>query len=87
MARNAIGLAIATEEYGAKFFANGAAPGGVLEHPGTIKDPQKIKDSWNAAYQGSSNSHKVAVLEEGMKYQAIVYLLSKRSFLRHGNSR
>ena len=39
MAKNAIGLAIATEEYGAKFFANGAAPAGVLEHPGTIKGP------------------------------------------------
>ena len=71
MAKNAIGLAMATEEYGAKFFANGAAPGGVLEHPGTIKDPQKVKESWNAAYQGSTNSHRVAVLEEGMKYQQI----------------
>ena len=71
MAKNAVGLAIATEEYGAKFFANGAAPGGVLEHPGTIKDPQKVKESWNSAYQGSSNAHRVAVLEEGMKYQAI----------------
>ena len=69
MAKNAIGLSMATEEYGAKFFANGAAPGGVLEHPGTIKDPQKVKDSWNMAYQGSANSHRVAVLEEGMKYQ------------------
>ena len=39
MAKNAIGLAIATEEYGAKFFANGAAPSGVLEHPGTLIDP------------------------------------------------
>lgn len=71
MAKNAIGLALATEEYGAKFFANGAAPGGVLEHPGTIKDPQKVKDSWNAAYQGLTNSHRVAVLEEGMEYQQI----------------
>src|SRR5690625_5344410 len=62
---------MATEEYGAKFFANGAAPGGVLEHPGTIKDPQRVKDSWNKAYQGSSNAHRVAVLEEGMKYQQI----------------
>lgn len=67
MAKNAIGMAIACEEYGAKFFANGAAPGGVLEHPGTIKDPQKVRDSWNAAYQGSSNSHRVAVLEEGVR--------------------
>ena len=40
MAKNAIGMAIACEEFGAKFFANGAAPSGVLEHPGTIKDPK-----------------------------------------------
>ena len=39
MAKNAIGLSIATEEYGAKFFANGATPGGILEYPGTVKDP------------------------------------------------
>jgi len=81
MAKNAVGLAIATEEYGAKFFANGAAPGGVLEHPGTIKDPQKIKESWNAAYQGSVNSHRVAVLEEGMKYQPIGISPEQAQFL------
>ena len=81
MAKNAIGLAIATEEYGAKFFANGAAPGGVLEHPGTIKDPQKVKESWNSAYQGSSNAHRVAVLEEGMKYQAIGISPEQAQFL------
>ena len=81
MAKNAIGLAIATEEYGAKFFANGAAPGGVLEHPGTIKDPQRVKESWNAAYQGSSNAHRVAVLEEGMKYQAIGISPEQAQFL------
>lgn len=37
MAKNAVGMAIACEEYGAKFFANDAAPGGVLEHPGVLK--------------------------------------------------
>lgn len=71
MAKNAIGMSIATEEYGAKFFANGANPGGVLEHPGIVKDPSRIRDSWNAVYQGSSNAHRVAVLEEGMKFQSI----------------
>lgn len=71
MAKNAIGMSLATEEYGATFFANGANPGGVLEHPGVIKDIQRVKDSWNSAYQGSGNAHKVAVLEEGMKFQAI----------------
>lgn len=81
MAKNAVGLAIATEEYGAKFFANGAAPGGVLEHPGTIKDPQKVKDSWNTSYQGSGNSHRIAVLEEGMKYQPIGISPEQAQFL------
>ena len=71
MAKNAIGMAIATEEYGAKFFANGASPGGVLEHPGVVKDPARIRESWNAVYQGSGNAHRVAVLEEGMKFQSI----------------
>ena len=67
MAKNAIGMAIATEEYGAKFFANGANPGGVLEHPGVVKDPARIRESWNAVYQGSGNAHRVAVLEEGVR--------------------
>jgi HK97 family phage portal protein len=71
MAKNAIGMSLATEEYGASFFANGANPGGVLEHPGVIKDIQRVKDSWNSAYQGSGNAHRIAVLEEGMKFQAI----------------
>ncbi|NTW70670.1 MAG: phage portal protein [Eubacteriaceae bacterium] len=71
MAKNAIGMAIATEEYGAKFFSNGANPGGVLEHPGVVKDPTRIRESWNAVYQGSGNAHRVAVLEEGMKFQPI----------------
>jgi HK97 family phage portal protein len=71
MSKNAIGMAIATEEYGASFFANGANPGGVLEHPGVVKDPKRVRESWNAVYQGSSNAHRVAVLEEGMKFQVI----------------
>jgi phage portal protein BeeE len=40
MVKNAIGMAIATEEYGATFFNNGASPGGVLEHPGILKGPE-----------------------------------------------
>lgn len=81
MARNAIGMAIACEEYGAKFFANGATPGGVLEHPSTIKDPQRVRDSWQAAFGGSSNSNKVAVLEEGMKYTPISISPEQAQFL------
>ena len=81
MAKNAIGLAIATEEYGAKFFANGAAPSGVLEHPGTIKDPAKVRESWNTTFGGSGNAGKVAVLEEGMKYTPISISPEQAQFL------
>ena len=51
--------------------ANGANPGGVLEHPGVLKDPSKVRESWNSVYRGVGNAHKIAVLEEGMKYQQI----------------
>ena len=81
MAKNAIGLAIATEEYGSKFFANGAAPSGVLEHPGTIKDPTKVREAWLSQFGGSSNSGKVAVLEEGMKYTPISISPEQAQFL------
>lgn len=81
MAKNAIGMAIACEEYGSKFFANGASPSGVLEHPGILKDPARVRDSWNAAYGGSANSHKVAVLEEGMKYTPISISPNEAQFL------
>ena len=81
MAKNAIGLAIATEEYGSKFFANGAAPSGVLEHPGTIKDPQRVRDSWMSQFGGSANSGKIAVLEEGLKYTPISISPEQAQFL------
>jgi HK97 family phage portal protein len=81
MAKNAIGMAIACEEYGAKFFANGAAPSGVLEHPGTLKDPGRVRESWQATFGGSSNAQKVAVLEEGMKYTPISISPEQAQFL------
>ena len=81
MAKNSIGMAIACEEYGAKFFANGAAPGGVLEHPGTIKDPQRVRESWQSTFGGTGNANKIAVLEEGMKYTPISISPEQAQFL------
>lgn len=81
MAKNAIGLSMAAEEYGSKFYANGAAPGGVLEHPGVLKDPERVRESWQAAFGGSQNANKVAVLEEGMKYEPISINPSEAQFL------
>ena len=81
MAKNAIGLAIATEEYGAKFFANGATPGGLLEYPGTVKGPDRVRESWNKGFSGSQNAGKVAILEEGMKYTPISIAPEQAQFL------
>lgn len=71
MMKNALGSTLAVEKYGSAFFKNGAQPAGVLEHPGVLKDPQKIRDNWTQAYGGAANAHKVAVLEEGMQYKPI----------------
>ena len=32
-----------------------------------VKDPERVRESWNSVYQGTSNSHKIAVLEEGVR--------------------
>ena len=81
MAKNAIGMAMSTEEFGAKFFANGARPGGVLEHPGVIKNPEKVRESWNSLFRGSNNSHNTAILEEGLKYHPIGISPNEAQFL------
>lgn len=71
MMKNSLGTTLAVEKYGSAFFKNGAQPAGVLEHPGILKDPQKIRENWMNAYGGASNAHKVAVLEEDMHYKPI----------------
>lgn len=69
--KSALGTSLATDEYASKFFSNGAAPSAVLEHPGVVKDPERLRESWNQTFGGSRNANKVAVLEEGMKYEPI----------------
>ena len=81
MAKNAIGMSMACEEYGSKFFNNGARPGGVLEHPGHVQDYEKLKESWQSQFGGSGNSGKIAILEEGMKYSPIAISPNEAQFL------
>ena len=81
MERNAIGLGIAAEEFGSKFFSNGANPSGVLSHPGTIKDTSALRQSWQETYGGSGNSGKIAVLEEAMKFERISIPNNEAQFL------
>ena len=79
--KTALGLTMAAEEYGSKVFSNGATPSGVLTHPTRMKDPEKVRKSWNNAYGGSANAGKVAVLEEGMMFHRIAMPNNEAQFL------
>jgi len=82
-ARETIGLALATEQYGAKLFGQGARPSGTLTHPGKLspEGASRLRDSWSSAYSGIANAGKVAVLEEGMKFEALALSNEDAQFL------
>lgn len=77
--RNAIGLSIAADEFGSSFFESGARPTGILEHPGQLKEPEKVREAWESTY--GTGKHRTAVLEEGMKYQQISISPDEAQFL------
>lgn len=71
--RNAIGLGLAAEEYGSRFFSNGARAPVVLTHPGQLRPEarENLRKSWREQHEGLSRANRVAVLEEGMTVQQI----------------
>lgn len=71
--RNAFGNAAATDIYAGKLFANGARPGGVLEHPAQLTDKARaaLLTQWEAMHRGADNAHRTAILEEGMKWHEV----------------
>ena len=73
LAAESIGTGIAAAQFQGKFFANGALPGGVLEHKGTLgrEAQDRLKESWERIHKGTDNAHKIAVLEEGMTYKSV----------------
>ena len=74
LSRESLGMALAAQDYGARFFSNDAKPtGGWIEFPGTFKDPEAkrvFRESYQAAQSGS-NRGKVLVLENGMKFHEV----------------
>lgn len=70
VARQAIGLGLAAEEFGARFFGNGTNLGGVVKHPGKLSDQaaKNLRSSINETYSGLGQSHRVMLLEEGMDF-------------------
>jgi HK97 family phage portal protein len=82
-AREAIGLGIGAETFGAKMFANGAQPGGVLKHPKVMTEAsyKRLKESWEERHQGADNAHKVSILEEGAEFQPLSFPAKDAQFL------
>ncbi len=70
LAMLSLSTAKATEQFGASFFASGARPSGVLEHPGKVDKEvmERLRHDWTKVYGGTKNAGKVAILEQGMKY-------------------
>jgi len=73
LARETLGLSLALEEFGSRFFGQGTNTGGFLEHPNKLSDNayKNLKKSMEEKYEGLSNAHRLMILEEGMKYQQI----------------
>lgn len=68
-----IGLTIATQQFGAKFFGNGTHMGGFFEHPGSLSESafKRLQSSLYEKYSGLGNSHSTPLLEEGLKFNKI----------------
>lgn len=65
-----LGLGLATQDFAARFFGNGAKPGGLLKHPSTpAKEARdKFREEWQRNHGGSANANKTAVLWGGWDY-------------------
>lgn len=83
MMREAIGLSLAAEEFGARMFGSGGSPRGVLEHPGKMKTEgrESLRQQWEMLHSGLGNAHRVAILEEGMKFTPISIAPDDAQFL------
>ena len=83
MAAEVIGVGLAAQGFGARFFANDARPAGWIEFDGKFTDVEHKKafrESWQSS-QGGSNRGKTAVLEKGFKYHELGINNSDNQFL------
>lgn len=69
--RESIGLSLAAEEFGARYFGQGIHPGIIVEHPQKLKDPKTFRESFQEVYAGLGQTHQALILEEGMKANKI----------------
>jgi len=71
MARKSIGLSMAMETFGSLYFGQGTHPGGIVTHPTTLKDPKTFREAFDEEYSSLSQSHRVMLLQEGMKFEKV----------------
>ena len=71
--RDAFGYAKAVGEYSASYFRNDASPGGILTSPNPLSQQahDNLKAAWSAGHTGKGKHHKVAVMDNGLQWQAI----------------
>lgn len=83
LAAESLGLSLAAQTFGAAFFGNGAAMGGVLQHPAKLSDQAAthLRESFESVYSGPENAGKVAILEEGMTYARLAIPPNDAQFL------
>jgi len=81
--RESIGLGLATEEFGARYFGSGTHPSMIVEHPGKLSENAhtNLKDSLGTAYSGLGKAHRMMLLEEGMKASPITISPEDSQFL------
>ena len=83
LARESIGLGLATEGYGARLFSQAPRPSGVIEHPMklTKEASKRIAATFQDATTGLDQAHKAAILDEGMKWHQIGMTAEDSQFL------
>ncbi|MDG4826027.1 phage portal protein [Asanoa sp. WMMD1127] len=82
-AKEAIGLGLAAEEFGARFFSQGTTMAGVVEHPGTPKPGEVaiLGKMLRKSHAGLKNSHAVGILTGGATWKSISITPEQAQFL------
>ena len=82
--RESMGLGLAAQKFGSRFFGNGGNMDGVIQVTGTLNDTayNRLRTSWDEKYHGIDNSHKTAILEGDAKYQRIGIPPEEAQFLQ-----
>ncbi|HGW6773091.1 TPA: phage portal protein, partial [Escherichia coli] len=82
-AREAISLAAATEEHGARLFSNGAVTSGVLRTEQTLSDQayERLKKDFEERHTGLGNAHRPMILEMGLDWKSMALNAEDSQFL------